>query len=146
MSPVLAGHKPKGLSQLTLVPRLRVHTCQPTPSSDDFQHKACAKPQKQPREKTTQPPQPALIQMLTSSPVAASQIFTRLSPDPLMTRFPSGENATDKTVCECPVTCQPDPSSDHLQHKGCAKRAVWQSVAFSPGIPGSRRPSRAHPV
>jgi hypothetical protein len=42
-------------------------------------------------------------------PLSTSQILTSLSDDPLTTRFPSAENATEFTELQCPVrvhTCQ----------------------------------------
>jgi hypothetical protein len=42
--------------------------------------------------------------MLTSAPVLTSQIFTRLSADPLTMLFPSADNATESTFAECPFT------------------------------------------
>ena len=39
----------------------------------------------------------------TSAPVSEFQILTSLSSDPVTTRFPSAENATDITEFECPV-------------------------------------------
>jgi hypothetical protein len=40
--------------------------------------------------------------LLTRAPVEVSQIFTRRSSDPLTTRLPFGERATDTTKLECP--------------------------------------------
>ena len=57
----------------------------------------------------------------TSLPLATSQILTVLSfvpgyPDALTTRVPSGENATEFTGAECPVSVHscPQPLSDQI--------------------------------
>ena len=57
--------------------------------------------------------------------VAVSQIFTRVSPDPLTMRSPFGEKATDHTPPECSVgacTCLPPTLIlDHFQGKTCGE-------------------------
>ena len=57
-----------------------------------------------PPPSTPHHPQRTPAILLTSAPVSASQIFTRLSSEPLMTRIPSGENATERTQPACPST------------------------------------------
>ena len=42
--------------------------------------------------------------LLTTVPVSERQILTSLSYDPLTTRVPSDEKATEVTRLECPVT------------------------------------------
>ena len=56
----------------------------------------------------------------TSLPLATSQILTVLSllnraPDALTTRVPSGENATEFTAAECPVSVHSCSSTNHAR-------------------------------
>ena len=73
-----------------------------------------------PQSKPIVSPQRTPTKLLTSAPVAASQIFTMLSYDPLTTRFPSRAKATHHTTELCPRsvhTCQRTITLDNFRHK-----------------------------
>ena len=75
---------------------------------------------------------------LTSVPVSTSQIFTVLSSDPLTTRFPSAEIATEFTKLECPAsvrTCQPAPAS--LPVRNHTHSETSNPLALSNGVSGA---------
>lgn len=67
--------------------------------------------------------------LLTSIPVATFQICTQPAPDPLTTRFMSGEKETDVTQAEPPIvrTCHTNLSSDQFQHRSCPKTPSQQT-------------------
>ena len=73
-------------------------------------------------ESTSTPPPPGLR---TSDPDSAFQNFTRLSADPVTTRVPSGEKATDQMAAECPVkvhTCHTSSSQTQTLRKRIRKK------------------------
>jgi hypothetical protein len=99
-----AVQETRGWGQVVRLASWRVSTCSGTRTRPAIQH-----PHPSPYTRSL-PPQPPL----TSAPVSTSQIFTVLSCDPLTTRFPSAEIATESTKDECPAsvrTCQPAPAS-----------------------------------
>jgi len=89
---------------------------------------------------------------LTSLPLATSQTLTVLSlsnrsPDALTTRVPSGENATEFTTAECPVSVHSCSSTKHGgQNTPRSKRQGDDKLGNSPPCPSENpRPSRYCP-
>ena len=77
-------------------------------------------------------------QPLTSAPDSTSQIFTVVSSDPLATRFPSADIATEFTMPECPAsvrTCQPAPASLSVHNKSLSETS--NPLALSNGVDGA---------